>query len=394
VNLGLVVMRKEMLENARDRRAIISTLVFGPLFGPLLFAVMINIAVSRNISSIEEPLKVPIIGVEHAQNLAAFLNARGIEPAQDHGLSEIEAAADAVRRRDQNLVIVFDPDFAETFGTSDTARVALVFDQSNSAANSSVQRARRALSAYAQQLAALRLLARGVHPNVLRPLAIDEYDVSTPAGRSTLLLGMLTYFLLFATLMGGLYLAIDTTAGERERKTLEPLLATPISRATLLLGKMAATIAYMWLSLALTLATFTVAVRVLPFEQLGMSSGFDVLAAFKALLVLAPFAPFGAALMMLVASFTKSYREAQTYLGVIMLVPTLPVMFAAILNVQASPALMWIPSLSQHLLVTNLIRQEPVQITMFAISMFSTLLLGAALAAIAIRLYKREALLG
>src|SRR5690606_15716040 len=103
---------------------------------------------------------------------------------------------------------------------------------------------------------ALRVLARGVDPGVLRPLAIVEHDLSTAASRSVLLLGMLTYFLLLAMLMGGFYLAIDTTAGERERGSLEPLLTAPVSRATLLLGKMGATLTFMALSLALTVADF------------------------------------------------------------------------------------------------------------------------------------------
>src|SRR5690606_12673378 len=104
---------------------------------------------------------------------------------------------------------------------------------------------------------------------VLAPLAIDSVDVSTAAGRSVLLLGMLSYFLLLATLMGGFYLAIDTTAGERERGSLEPLLTTPVSRAALLLGKMAATVCYMLLSLALTVVAFTIALGFVSLERLS-----------------------------------------------------------------------------------------------------------------------------
>ena len=104
---------------------------------------------------------------------------------------------------------------------------------------------RGTLEAYGQQIGTLRLVANGVNPSLLRPLLVDDLDVSTPAGRSVLMLGVLTYFLLFATLTGGLHLAIDTTAGERERKSLEPLLTLPVTRASLLLGKMAATVCYM-----------------------------------------------------------------------------------------------------------------------------------------------------
>src|SRR5690606_22253258 len=201
-------------------------------------------------------------------------------------------------------------------------------------------------------------------------------------------------FLLLATLMGGFYLAIDSTAGERERKSLEPLLTTPVERSSLLLGKMAATACYMLLSLVLTLAGFTVALHFMPLETLGMSSGFGLGAALASFAILLPFAPLGAALMTLVASFTKSYKEAQTYLTLVLIVPTLPLIFATMLNMKATAALMWIPSLSQHLLITSLIRQDAIPFAYFAQSAICTLLAGALLAWIATRLYDREALLG
>jgi len=392
-SIAWIVCRKEVLETARDRRTLFS-LLLGPLIGPILFVVIINLVVSRNITSIEQTLSIPITGGERTPNLIAFLNARGVEPLEAHGLTGLEDAAAAVTARVHELVLVIDDQFVEDFGTERGARVTLIFDRSNSRVGSRLERVRSALNGYGQQIGALRLVARGVNPAVLRPMIVDELDVSTPAGRSVLMLGVLTYFLLFATLTGGLHLAIDTTAGERERKSLEPLLTTPVTRTSLLLGKMAATVLYMLLSLALTLAAFTVALSFMPLEQLGMSSGFDVPTALAVFAVLVPFAPLGAALMTTVASFTKTYREAQTYLTFVLLVPTLPVMFATMLNVEADPKLMWIPSLSQHLLITNLIKQEPLSLQFIALSAISSLLIGAAIGWIATRLYQREGILG
>ena len=193
--------------------------------------------------------------------------------------------------------------------------------------------------------------------------------------------------------MGGFYLAIDSTAGERERGSLEPLLTNPVARADLLLGKMAATICYMMLSLTLTVVGFTVALYFVPLEQLGMSSNFGLLVALKIILILAPFAPLGAALMTLVASFTRSYKEAQTYLGLVLLVPTMPLIVATILNIRPDFSLMWIPSLSQHLLIIELIKAEPMNLGYLGVSTTCTLLLGALLAWLATRLYDRERLL-
>lgn len=388
------VCRKELLDNARDRRTLASSLIFGPLLGPVLFAVLINFSISESVTSFEDPIDVPVIGAERGPNLVQFMRARGIEPAHGHGLTRFDDAADAVRAGAEDVVVMLDETFDEDFVEARAARVAIVYDRSKSRAESRVQRVRSALDTYNEQIGSLRLLARGVHPNAMRPLVVDDLDVSTPAGRSVLLLGMVTYFLLLATLMGGLYLAIDSTAGERERGSLEPLLTTPVTRESLLAGKMLATTAYMWLSLALTLAAFTVALEFLSLERIGMSSDFGAASAAAAFVILLPFAPFGAALMTLVASFTKSYKEAQTYLSLLLLAPTLPVVFASIMNVQPSPALMWVPSLSQHLLVTAVIRQEPLAASMLLQSIVSTLLFAALLGAAAMGLYKREAILG
>ena len=389
----LTVCRKEILETLRERRTLVS-LLLGPLFGPILFTLLINVMVSRNLSSMDEVLEVPILGAEHAPNLVAHLRARSIEPLEKHEVDDVDDAADLVARGVYDVVLVIDDAFGKDFGTDHAARVALVFDRSKSRAASRVSRLRGAVDGYGQQIGTLRLVANGVDPTLLRPLVVDELDVSTPASRSALMLGVLTYFLLFATLTGGLHLAIDTTAGERERKSLEPLLTLPVARSSLIVGKMTATVCYMLSSLALTLVAFTIALKQMPLEQIGMSSTFGFATAAVAFLLLAPFAPLGAALMTTVASFTKTYREAQTYLTFVLLIPTLPLAFATMLNIEPEPKLMWIPSLSQHLLITTLIKDQPLTPAFVALSIASTLAFGVLLGWLAVRLYRREAILG
>lgn len=389
----LTVCRKEIIETLRERRTLFS-LLLGPLFGPILFTVLINVMVSRNLTSQDEVLEVPTLGAEHAPNLIAQLRARSIETVEKHDIKDVDDAAARVATGVYDVVLVIDDAFDKDFGTDRAARVALVFDRSKNRAASRVSRVRAAVEGYGQQIGGLRLIANGVDTSLLRPLVVDELDVSTPASRSALMLGVLTYFLLFATLTGGLHLAIDTTAGERERKSLEPLLTLPVSRASLIVGKMTATVCYMLSSLALTLVAFTIALKQMPLEQIGMSSTFGFATAAVAFLLLAPFAPLGAALMTTVASFTKTYREAQTYLTFVLLIPTLPLAFATMLNIEPEPKLMWIPSLSQHLLVTTLIKDQPLTPAFVALSVASTLAFGALLGWLAVRLYRREAILG
>jgi sodium transport system permease protein len=387
------VCRKEIFETLRDRRTLLG-LLMGPLFGPVFFAVLINLVVSRNLTSIEETLNVPMLGADRAPNLIAYLKARGIEEPEGHGVGTVEQATELVGTGVYDVVLSVDEAFGEDFGTERAARVTVIVDRSKSRAGSRIARVRGAIEAYGSQIGALRLVAHGVDPSLARPLIVDELDVSTPASRAALMLGVLTYFMLFATLTGGLHLAIDTTAGERERKSLEPLLALPVTRASLLLGKMTATTCYMLASLALTLAAFTVALRQLPLGAIGMSSTFGIGTAALAFLLVSPFAPLGAALLTTVASFTRTYREAQTYLTFVLLVPTLPLAFATFLNVEPELKLMWIPSLSQHLLITTLIKDQPLDSGLTALSVVSTLVFGVLLGWLAVRLYRREAILG
>jgi sodium transport system permease protein len=355
---------------------------------------MIQIVVNQAISAGEERLSVPMVGIEAAPNLAEFLAARGIDADPAHALTDLESAAAAVAGGNPGYALVLDPSFAADFGSERQARVTVVFDRSNQRDDNRVDRLQGALRAWSEQIGAVRVLARGISPNVSRPILVDGWDVSTPASRSALLLGILTYFLLFATLMGGMYLAIDATAGERERKSLEPLLSLPVTRTSLLLGKVAATTVFMLASLALTLIAFAVALRFLPLDELGMSSGFSPLTAAAAFLLLAPFALLGAFLMTLVASFTRSYKEAQTWLGVMMLVPTLPIAIAGVMNVKPALALMLVPSMSQHLIIQGLLKAEPLPLGHVALSFASTVAVGVGLAWIAGRLYQREGILG
>ncbi|MEO1204405.1 MAG: ABC transporter permease, partial [Pseudomonadota bacterium] len=244
------VFTKEVLDNFRDRRTLVSALVLGPMFGPVLFAFVINLSIENSLSNVEKTLEVPVLGSENAPNLIDYLESVNIEAAA--APEHRDAAIEAVTLGLHDVVVVIPADFGEQLANGTPAKVEVVSDQANTNAERDARRVRVALAGYSQQLASLRLTARGVNPTLLRPLNIDDLDVSTPSGRSGILLGMMSYFFIFALLMGGMYLAIDTTAGERERGSLEPLLALPVTRDQLILGKIAATCVFMALSLALS----------------------------------------------------------------------------------------------------------------------------------------------
>jgi sodium transport system permease protein len=257
-----------------------------------------------------------------------------------------------------------------------------------------ISRLRGLLGEQARSIAAQRLMLRGVDPLLLSPLPVQDVDVSTPASRSVLVLGMLSFFLILAMMTGGMYLAIDTTAGERERGTLEPLLTTPVAREVLLYGKMLATCSYMLLSLGLTTTMFFIVLGRVGLEDLGMSANLGPATALAVFAVTAPLVPAAAALMTLVAAYARSVREAQAWLGIVQLVPSLPLVFASVANLAPATRLMAVPSLSQHFLITRLLRAEALDPVQVALSAGTSLLLGLILVLIAGRIYRRDSLLG
>ncbi|MDX1508740.1 MAG: ABC transporter permease, partial [Woeseiaceae bacterium] len=206
------VFLKEIVDNVRDRRTLASALLMGPLFGPLLFAFVINLSVERSLADVEKTMLLPVIGAQHAPNLVRFLESQNIDIVD--GPEDRAAALEAVKLGTHDIVVIIPPGFGKQLASGLPAKVEVVSDQANRTAERASRRARSALQSYNQQLASIRLSARGVSPLALRPLNIDDVDVSTPSGRSGILLGMMSYFFLFAMLMGGMYLAIDTTAGE------------------------------------------------------------------------------------------------------------------------------------------------------------------------------------
>lgn len=388
----LTVFRKEFLENLRDRRTIFTALLFGPLLGPLFFVLTVNLMQQQAESRDEQKVEVAVSGGELVPNLLAAFAEHGIavKPVR---LDEPGARA-AIAAGKHKAVVLVPPDFPARLGSTQPADICLFFDRSSDLGGGVAARVREAVGDYGQRIAQSRLLLRGVDPTLLRPVVVQDIDVSTPKARAVLALGTLTFFVILAMLTGGLYLAIDSTAGERERGSLEALLTTPLPRAHLIYGKILATTAYMMISLVVTLAALSVALQFTRLEEWGMSVDLSPRAVLAMALFTAPLSLAGAGLMTIVASFTRSFREAQTYLSFVLLVPTMPLALVSLLDLKPTVATMATPSLSQHFLMTRVLRGEWPQPWEVVLSMGATLALGLLLAWAAGRLYEREEILG
>lgn len=388
---ALIVFAKEFIENLRDRRTVLTALVMGPLLGPLLFSAVLQFSLDRTRLDAEEDVEVHVINASAAPHLVTHLESSGILVRELDG-GEDEARAGIAARR-AHVVLEIAEGFGERLQSGDPATLRLYADGSRSSDHRYVVRVRNAIGNWSQRLAAQRLLVRGVDPVLLAPVALQNVDVSTSASRSVLLIGTLGFFLILSLLTGGMYLAIDTTVGERERGTLEPLLATPVQREALLSGKLLATGSYMLLSMSLTTTALFVALGRVDMEQLDMRANLQPITALQIIGITATLIPLLGGAMTLVAAFTRSAREAQAWLGVLQLLPTLPLLFASMLNLTPTLPLMAVPSLSQHLVITQLLRGETLDPVWLATSAVSSLLAGLVVIYFAARLYRRESLL-
>ncbi len=383
----LTVFAKEVRENLRDRRTVINTLLTGPLMAPVIFVLIINAAVTREIEKAEKPLPVPVVGAAHAPNLVAALERSGVEikPAPDD-------PERAVREGDADLVLRIPASYPDAWRRGEPAQVELVYDESQRDAQGSVARLRSLLEAQSQQTGALRLVARGLSPTITRPLVVASRDQSTAQARSGTMFGMLPYFFILGVFIGGMALAIVTTAGGRERQSLEPLLANPVSRGRILAGKLGATCAFAVTTLLLSIVAFSVAGQFMPTAKLGMSLEMGPRFGLLTLFVMLPLVIVLASLQTLAAAFAKSYREAQTYLSLLMFVPVVPTLLLSLFPLKTQTWMYAVPLMGQQVTITRLLRGDAVSASDLLLCFASSALAAAIAYAATVQIYRNERL--
>jgi sodium transport system permease protein len=382
------VFRKEVRENLRDRRALFNSLLLGPLLFPVLFVGMMWFLESAERDRAEKTLELPVVGAQYAPKLIRFLEQQGtvIQP-------EPENPEAMVRNQEVPVVIRILPEFAENWERGIPAPIEVISDASRQESNVPIRRVKRLLLGYGQQIGSLRLQLRGVAPQLASPIMLRDVDLSTPKSRAILAIIFLPYVLMITAFTGATHLAMDTTAGEKERNSLEPLLINPVPRWQIMTGKMLTTTVFAMASLALTLVSFRIVLPFMPVGAFGMdlTLGFETL--MKILVVVSPVAILAAALLTLLASFAKSYREAQSYMGLVILIPMIPSLIFMANPVKAEGWMMNVPLFSQNMLIGEFIRDQQVPLAWYAMSIASTMAIGLVLALVAANLYNKPKLI-
>ena len=381
----LVIFQKEILDNLRDYRSWMTGL-FWAMFGPLLLGGMIMLLGRTMRENVEQSLMLPVSGAENAPSLIAFLKQQDIviQPTP----ADPEAAVIA---GDINVALIIPAEYSEDFSAGNSATVQLVFDSTRQSAMADIGRARSALEQYSAYIGLLRLSLRGVSPEVIRAVQIEEMDTATPQSQAMIFISMLPYFIIFAIFNGASPVITDATAGERERGSLEPLLINPLPRGWVAIGKMLSAVPFAIFNLTITLTGFAAIFRLLPVEEfIGVQIGLDMGALIAIFFICLPIVFLACAIQTLIASFTKTTKEAGTYLPFIGLIPSLPGLALAFLPIKPSLWTMLIPTFGQQILINQFLRSEPILEMNILISALLTIVLALAIISIAIKLYEGE----
>lgn len=385
----LTVTKKEITDNLRDRKTLLSSVFMGAVMMPVMFVVMINFVIRTQTDKAESQLEIAISGSENAQSFMSFIKAKDVKVTAFTGDPK-----QAIQNKDEEAVVVIPESFAEKFSKGTPAKIKVYYDATAKGATNVTQRRIKSLiNEYSQNIGMTRLQLRGISPSLLSAIVVENHDVSTAQSKGAQIMTFLPYALILGLFMGSMYLAIDTMAGEKERNSLESLLLNPIKRSHLLIGKLFATISFGLMTMVITLIVFKLVMPFMPLEKLGMTIDLGFKNITILALVLAPLAVMAASLQTIVATFSKSFKEAQTYVGILIIVPMIPSIALMLLPVKEKLWMMAVPILSQNLIINQIMRGESVAATSIIVAILGSLLIGVVLALAAIKLYNRENLL-
>jgi len=283
------VAKKELVDGLRDRRALIAALSFA-LLGPLAIAFMVNAMAAAGRETALKPIR--LCGEGEAPDLVAHLRAAGLMIADD-----------------ATICLDLPADYARGQAAGEPQRVHVRADLAAEA--STVAKLEREIAAYSRSLGAKRLMARGVAPSVAAPIVVDTQSTNRVSRAASALGGVLILYIVMAPFILVFAMAADTTAGERERRSLEPLRTHPLHAIDIVVGKFVALAAVNLAATALCVALSLLMLAHAATADLGLRIETGFTAGFAVFLRLAPLCMLVAAAQLALGLFSKTFKEAQ-----------------------------------------------------------------------------------
>ena len=394
-----IITQKELRDALRDRRALAALLLF-PVMGPVMIYFMFNMII--DIAEEAGEVSLPVAGAEYAVDLIDYLNQNGIEieefslnaPGDEdsdfYSQAQLDEVRDAITSRRFDYVLLVPPEFDTLVSSSRTSNIELHIESTRTTATPKYSRVQDMIEAWSRETASLRLIARGVNPGIVNPVSVERIDVASQQSRIQSVLSMVPFFVIMAAFVCGMGVAVDATAGERERKSLEPLLVNPVPRYIIVTGKWMAAVLFSAVGLVLVMVLNFFSLGLVPLEEVGIVFNIGSLEIIGVLMTTLPLALFAPSIQIFIGIFAKSFKDAQAYLSFIMMLPMVP-FFYNMFNTQDREFWMsFVPMLGQHMLLTDVVRGETPAIVDFlttgvALFLYSMIFLyGAA------QLFKKE----
>ena len=381
-----VVFVKELQDALRDRRTLMAVFVSSVLMGPLMLVLLSSLV--GKYEKRAEAREVVVVGLDGAPTLRNYIERQTFLARK--APADWEAQLKASKLGDP--VVVVPADFEDDLAHGRPPRIELVYSSANARAQTGVGAIAQLLQGFDQEQTTLRLIARGLAPSTLNVVRIDEHDIADNAARAAQMTNIVPLFVLMSVLYGALNAALDTTAGERERGSLEPLLATPAPRGALVIGKWGAVFALGLLIAVLSCLSFLPAQSLLRSESLAALFRFGWVEAAWFIGLLAPLAALIAALMMAVAIRCRTVKEAQANMVVLTMVFTLTPLVGLFTQEGEAAWNLWVPSVAQTTLMNRVLKNAPIGLLDVAPSLLLCVVLtAAALTFVTRQLTKRAA---
>ncbi|MGB2591565.1 MAG: ABC transporter permease [Candidatus Acidiferrum sp.] len=396
-NIG-IVYRKELTEALRDRRTLITMIVVPLLIFPL-FSVGFGAAISAIIGKAkEETPKVMIIGGEDSPAVL-----EGLKNVPKIQIVPLDANwKDEVVNKQVPVVVEIPQDFAKNLADQ-KEQVVLIHDyEGDLKSETAKDKIEKFLTDYRDSIVKDRLAARNLPVSVLKPFEIKPHNVAPPekSGGALFFGGFIAYIVVFLCLNGGMHPAMDLTAGEKERGTMETILSSPISRAHLVLGKFLLVLTTALVTAALSVISMAVsfgivnALHTKPIQagEADTSLHIGIGAALSVFIMAIPLAVLFASVLIAIATFAKTYKEAQSYIMPIVFIVLIPAIAAMLPGIELNPKLALVPILNVSLLCKELVIGT-YHWNYIAIIFSSTCVYAAIALFLAIKMFQRETVL-
>ncbi len=383
-----VVLGKEFRDARRDKRAILSAFLF-PVFAPVFVYFMLTAIIE--LRSDVDKLTLPIIGSDHAPDFIQWLKERDVR-IEPFTLSP-DDAKQAVKEKQYELVLVIPENYQQRLAELRPIAIEIIQDGSRNDARTTVNRTQELIRDYNREIASLRLIARGISPQVMQVVVNQDIDVASKQERTAQALNFIPLYVILAAFVSGMGVAVDSTAGERERKTLEPLILNPVERYQIVMGKWFAATIFAAAGMGMTLILCVFAMTQVPLELIGLTIQVEFSQMLLMFIATLPLAFLSTSLQLLLGIFAKSFKDAQSYIGLLTFLPVVPSVYTMFNPIATQDWMFALPMLGQHLLLVDVLGGKEVPLLAYLYSGASCFVVGMGVVLITARLFQRESII-